>query len=88
MVYANFSKVPDELMMSIVEERLSASDCRVNGWILDGFPKTEGQINLLHQTKIYPSLVIIMEIDDDVAYQRIEFKKIDPLTGLLLLFPF
>lgn len=33
--------VPDQIVLSIVEQRLKQSDCRVNGWILDGFPQTD-----------------------------------------------
>ncbi len=57
------------------------SDCKVNGWILDGFPKTEGQINLLKQLKLTPTHVIIMEIDDEDAFSRLVCRKIDPVTG-------
>lgn len=32
--------VPDDIIISLVEQRIKQSDCRVNGWILDGFPKT------------------------------------------------
>src|SRR4051794_16455251 len=48
--------VPDSIVLSLVEQRLKQSDCRVNGWILDGFPQTEAQINLLKSLKIRPSL--------------------------------
>lgn len=30
--------VPDQIVLPLVEQRLKQSDCRVNGWILDGFP--------------------------------------------------
>jgi adenylate kinase len=33
--------VPDQIVLSVVEQRLKQSDCRVNGWILDGFPQTD-----------------------------------------------
>jgi len=32
--------VPDDLIMSIIENRIKQTDCRVNGWVMDGFPKT------------------------------------------------
>ena len=34
--------VPDEIIMSIIEKRLSKPDCN-NGFILDGFPRTLNQ---------------------------------------------
>ena len=33
--------VPDEIMLRLIDSRLRQSDCRVNGWVLDGFPQTE-----------------------------------------------
>jgi len=37
----NGEQVPDEILLRLVDERIRQSDCRVNGWILDGFPETE-----------------------------------------------
>ena len=59
--------VPDEMAINLVEERLKASDCKVNGWILDGFPKTEGQMHMLKGMKQAPSLVVVLQIDDDLS---------------------
>ena len=30
--------VPDDVVIDLVNERLSKPDCRLNGWILDGCP--------------------------------------------------
>ncbi len=38
--------VPDELMLDLVSERLTADDCR-QGYLLDGFPRTLGQAKAL-----------------------------------------
>lgn len=73
--------VPDEMMIQLVEARLNQSDCKVNGWVLEGFPKTEGQMNMLKGMKQVPSLVVVLQIDDDIVYERHEYKKIDPITG-------
>ncbi len=73
--------VPDEIVVGLVEARLSENDCRVNGWVLEGFPKTEGQINMLKGMKQSPSMVVVLQIDDDIVYERHEYKKIDPVTG-------
>jgi len=32
--------VPDDVIMSIIENWIKQTDCRVNGWVMDGFPKT------------------------------------------------
>jgi adenylate kinase len=41
--------VPDEVVVGIVEERLSRQDCN-NGFILDGFPRTIAQADSLKNT--------------------------------------
>ncbi|MDH5720373.1 MAG: adenylate kinase [Spirochaetia bacterium] len=38
--------VPDEVVIGIIEERISNDDCE-NGFILDGFPRTTEQANAL-----------------------------------------
>jgi adenylate kinase len=75
--------VPDETMISMVESRLQESDCKVNGWVLEGFPKTEKQIHMLKSLKQAPSLVVALQIDDDVVFERHEYKKVDPATGIV-----
>ena len=30
--------VPDELIIPLIEARLKQSDCKVNGWVMEGFP--------------------------------------------------
>ena len=39
--------LPDELMIAIVKKRLMQDDCKMNGWILDGFPRTVQQAKML-----------------------------------------
>ena len=41
--------VPDSVVVGIVQERLQKDDCR-NGFILDGFPRTEAQADALAST--------------------------------------
>ena len=46
---------------------MKQTDCKVNGWILDGFPMSETQINLLKELKIKPSLVCIFDQSEEVT---------------------
>ena len=46
--------VPDDVVIDLVNERLSKPDCRLNGWILDGCPFNMQQIKLLRDLKIEP----------------------------------
>jgi adenylate kinase len=73
--------IPDEIILRLVDARLRQSDCRVNGWVLDGFPENEAQVNLLRAMRIKPSLVVIFEQPVEESVRRLMNKRIDPVTG-------
>jgi len=74
--------VPDEICVQIMEQRLKQSDCKVNGFILDGFPKTEAQVNLLKAMRLKPSLVCLFEQTEQVSIHRLKHRRTDPQTGI------
>lgn len=67
--------VPDELVVSIISERISAADC-ANGFILDGFPRNVSQAQaldkMLAQKDIKLDAVVELEVDDAILIDRIE----------------
>ena len=73
--------VSDDIITELVNKRLDEIDGKLNGWVMEGIPKTEAQITMLKSIRQSPSLVVSLEIDDDVVYDRHEYKKIDPITG-------
>jgi adenylate kinase len=77
------SLVPESVVIPLIEQRIKESDCRVNGWVLDGFPQTETQINLLKSLKIRPSLVCLFEQPEQESLRRLKNRKIDPNTGTI-----
>lgn len=74
--------VPDEIVLTLVEKRLRQSDCRVNGWVMDGFPQTEAQVKLLQSMRIKPSLVCIFEQALEESSRRLSNRRLDPVTGV------
>ncbi|WP_282003930.1 adenylate kinase [Geotalea uraniireducens] len=66
--------VPDEVVVGIVEERLAAADC-VNGFILDGFPRTVAQADalsvMLRKSGKEIEHVILFDVDTSVLLERI-----------------
>lgn len=61
--------VPDEIVIKLVEERLSQPDC-ANGVIFDGFPRTVNQAEeYLKSGKL--DKVIYFDIDEEVVVNRI-----------------
>ena len=66
--------VPDEIILSIIEKRLSNSDCD-NGFILDGFPRTLNQAialeKILEKHEISIDKVIEINVKEEILLQRI-----------------
>jgi adenylate kinase len=75
--------VPDKYVFKLLEDRLCASDCMINGWILTGFPKTASQLHYLDQINptFKPSLIVIIEHDFKTVEERSSMRRIDPITG-------
>lgn len=76
--------VSDKFVLKLIEDRLYASDCMINGWILTGFPKNAAQLNFLIESSnglFKPSLIAVIDLDDDLVERRSNLRRIDPATG-------
>jgi adenylate kinase len=66
--------MPDDIMIQIISERISQPDC-VNGFILDGFPRTTAQAEALEAMLAEKGLpldfVIEISVDDEILVDRI-----------------
>ncbi len=74
--------VPDDVIMGIIERRLNQTDCKVNGWVMDGFPKTLQQVSLLKTMKVKPSRVVLLECSEEGSVRRLKERVVDPNTGI------
>ena len=66
--------VPDEVIISIVKDRLSKDDCR-QGYILDGFPRTIPQAEAMEKLGIEVDCALSIEIEDDVIIKRMSGRR-------------
>jgi len=70
--------VPDEVILGMMETRLSESDCQ-NGYILDGFPRTipqaEGLEKLLSQMSKDLDSVLVLNVDHDKIVGRLSSRR-------------
>lgn len=73
--------VPDHIVNQVIENRLQQTDCKLNGWVLEGFPCSKPQINLLRSLRVKPSIVFQMEISEEESINRLQSKRFDPTTG-------
>ncbi|MGI9199565.1 MAG: adenylate kinase [Woeseiaceae bacterium] len=79
--------VSDEIMLGIISERLSEQDAG-EGFILDGFPRTEQQAldlaDLLDQMGTPLDAAILMDVDFEILMKRLTGRRTCSLTGKLL----
>lgn len=70
--------VSDEVMGGVVNERLDRDDTRFRGYILDGFPRTVGQAELLATiTATEPlDLVIDLVVPTEVVLERLASRRV------------
>ena len=70
--------VPDELICRVIEERLDSGEAD-DGFLLDGFPRTIGQAEMLERAldKRGRSLtaVLLIEVDDDEVIRRLSGRR-------------
>lgn len=76
--------VPDELVISMVKDRLLEEDCK-DGFLLDGFPRTiEQGVALdkeLHEMSINLDKVVNIQADEDVLVERITGRRVCKSCG-------
>ena len=79
--------VPDDVMLGIISERLSQPDC-ADGFILDGFPRTERQARdlgeLLDEIAAPLDTAILMDVDFDILMKRLTGRRTCSVNGKLL----
>ena len=71
--------VPDELTVDLVMDRISQEDC-VNGYILDGFPRTLNQAAAL-DAKVAIDAAVDVEVPDEDIVKRMAGRRVCPTCG-------
>ncbi len=79
--------VPDDVVLGIISERLTEPDA-VDGFILDGFPRTTQQAldlsELLDELGTPLDSAVLMDVDFDILMKRLTGRRTCSLTGKLL----
>lgn len=72
--------VSDDIIIGLVKERLKESDC-VNGYLLDGFPRTIPQAEAIKAAGIGLDYVLEIDVADDEIINRMSGRRVHPGSG-------
>jgi adenylate kinase len=72
--------VSDDIMIQLVKARIQEPDC-VNGFLLDGFPRTIPQAEALRQNNVHLDYIIEINVADEELIQRLSGRRIHPASG-------
>lgn len=75
----NGDLVPDNLVVGLLKDRIAQEDCQ-NGYILDGFPRTQAQAELL-DTITSVDKVLSIEVADEEILQRLSGRRVCNTCG-------
>lgn len=67
--------VPDELVISLIKERLGEDDCK-NGFILDGFPRTVPQAQALEDAGVDMDMALEIFVRDETIVKRLAERRV------------
>jgi hypothetical protein len=54
--------VPDEVVVEMVKSRLAQRDVEINGWLLDGYPRSSSQALAIEKEGIRPDVFLLIEV--------------------------
>ena len=72
--------VSDEVIVGLVEERISSPDCSM-GFLFDGFPRTIPQAEALVRRGIAIDAVVEIDVPDDDIINRMSGRRMHPASG-------
>src|ERR1035437_2621512 len=72
--------VPDHLVTEMAKQRVAQPDC-LNGFIIDGFPRTIAQAESLRIAGTDIDFVVEIEVADDEILRRMSGRRIHPGSG-------
>ncbi|MDQ3919632.1 MAG: adenylate kinase [Acidobacteriota bacterium] len=82
-ILASGKLVPDDLTARVVEERTSRPDCR-GGYVLDGFPRTPAQADMLETLAAgqgHGLVAVLVDVPFDFLEKRVTGRRNCPVCG-------
>eukprot|EP01065_Artemidia_motanka_P041002 TRINITY_DN5242_c3_g1_i1.p3 TRINITY_DN5242_c3_g1~~TRINITY_DN5242_c3_g1_i1.p3 ORF type:complete len:184 (+),score=48.64 TRINITY_DN5242_c3_g1_i1:397-948(+) len=72
----------NEMVVAVIAERIAQPDC-ANGYVLDGFPRTDVQAELLDQAlgKRHVTHVVSLDAPEEILLERVEHRWVHRKSG-------
>lgn len=72
--------ISDDIIIGLIKDRLQESDC-VNGYLLDGFPRTIPQADAMKENNIDVDFVVEISVDDAEIIKRMSGRRAHLASG-------
>lgn len=72
--------VPDDIVVEMVKERIKNDDCK-NGYILDGFPRTIAQAEIMEKLPIPIDVALEIDVDEEIIVERLSGRRVCEACG-------
>ncbi len=72
--------VSDAIIIRLVKERIAQSDC-AKGFLLDGYPRTTAQADVLRNEDIKIDFVIELKVDNEAIIKRMSGRMVHQVSG-------
>jgi len=72
--------VSDDIIIDLVKERLTQSDC-AKGYMFDGFPRTLRQADALKESGVKLDAVLEIDVPDSEIIERMSGRRVHPASG-------
>ncbi|KAJ3015606.1 hypothetical protein HKX48_004467 [Thoreauomyces humboldtii] len=66
---------PDTQIVPLIVARLKRDDCTSRGWVLDGFPTTRAQADLLREKGILPNRMLVLRASPETCQDRLQKRR-------------
>ncbi|OUD13799.1 adenylate kinase [Thioflexithrix psekupsensis] len=72
--------VSDDIIIGLVKDRIQQADC-VNGFLLDGFPRTLRQADAMKEANVHIDCVVEIAVDDEEIVKRMSGRRTHLASG-------
>jgi adenylate kinase len=72
--------VSDDIILGLIKERIAQADC-VNGYLLDGFPRTIVQAEGLEEMGVNIDAVVEIQVEDEEIVKRMAGRRVHLQSG-------